>query len=652
MRAVHHGRRLSRSIRLELLQLKADVELGNAQLRTMQRESVAQIKKAISALQEQQAKRQTPTLPSSTTTTAPSPPPPSSSHAYQPHRTGLAALLRRLGLSASHRKGAYSPPPPISTSASDAHHAAAVDALARAFIRPISDPSDLLPPSARRLVSRGCSVYVIRSLETTNDFFDVLARLGYLQHARVVGFDLEYVSGCRIPALVQVAFAANLVAIFQTFYICGKTPSIFPLRLKQFIESPHVCKVGVGIGTDASTLEKHYKVKIQNMVDLSETAFTFSGLRRGLTALYYMYVSPDEILKPVNGRTGYTWHERDLSASGVVYAANDALASLLIFRKMFNSSPFGDPPWIVKSNGADPEVLPKATGKGVPISRPKAPLAASPQAQTPALEPPAASRSFFTFVTSFFSSAASKALGRERLVADHSPAVAVPSTTPSTPTDPFVPSPSSAAARPPPNSLQPKPPAATPSVPKAPTAEERKPSSPPAEDEASLSSTAREDEATSPSDPTTTTTTTAAADPDPSKPNLTATRLCHACSFRPPPSCQSMRSIPAEWDAAILQAACQPGFLRHGAIHPATEIVSVIRRCISMSQFNGTLEPKELADLAVTNDVRKWLAILAVEAWAARGLFEDIMVTKGYKGIRLKLGPEFRRQLEENSIES
>ncbi|XP_070154995.1 exonuclease 3'-5' domain-containing protein 2 [Polyergus mexicanus] len=143
----------------------------------------------------------------------------------------------------------------------------------------------------------------------------------------VLGFDCEWVKEGPV-SLLQLATFNGVVALFRI----GKIGYI-PLKLKELLASKHILKVGVASFEDGQKVVKDYGCRVNGTLDLRTLAENFHlPSRKSLAAMSLEYLNI-EMDKIVEVRCG-DWDASTLSDEQVAYAACDALASVIIYRKI------------------------------------------------------------------------------------------------------------------------------------------------------------------------------------------------------------------------------------------------------------------------------------------------------------------------------
>ncbi|KAI8913141.1 hypothetical protein DFJ77DRAFT_466941 [Powellomyces hirtus] len=223
---------------------------------------------------------------------------------------------------------------------------------------PVVLPADkLVPRLVKALTREGIKPYTIKPyyiyvmddpLEATafmKAIVDGSGRSPY-NKIRVVGVDCETAfrndafKNKGPPSMVQIAFADNLVGIFQIYRMCHVDGKIDPFRLpaalRNFLESSTYIKTGVGITSDLYSLHKHYNIKFSNIgmtVDTSILADAVASGVRGLAALTAAYCG-ETLNKYRPSGASYKWDTgpAEIGMNAVLYAANDARASLKVYK--------------------------------------------------------------------------------------------------------------------------------------------------------------------------------------------------------------------------------------------------------------------------------------------------------------------------------
>jgi ribonuclease D len=160
----------------------------------------------------------------------------------------------------------------------------------------------------------------VKVLVTMNQMEGVTALL--MKKETVLGFDVEYLSGGRLPALVQLA-TATCVYLFRILGSALLLATLIPL-----FKSEAVVKAGVGVYNDClglSRLEYFHPRGFHEIADMtSHLGFQHRGLRALAAMILGKRVSK---AKP----TAKGWAQTKLNTEQITYAATDAWVGLRLF---------------------------------------------------------------------------------------------------------------------------------------------------------------------------------------------------------------------------------------------------------------------------------------------------------------------------------
>lgn len=148
--------------------------------------------------------------------------------------------------------------------------------------------------------------------------------------ADVIGFDTEskptFLKGevSTGPHLVQLATEAQSF-LFPIAWLDGHAV------LKILLESPQVMKVGFGLGNDRSALKSRLGIEVQNLLDMGEVLRGpgHKGTVGAKVAVAHFFGQKFQKSKRVGTSN---WANPRLSAQQILYAANDALVALRVYR--------------------------------------------------------------------------------------------------------------------------------------------------------------------------------------------------------------------------------------------------------------------------------------------------------------------------------
>lgn len=159
---------------------------------------------------------------------------------------------------------------------------------------------------------------------------DPAAAYAALAAADAIGFDTESKPTFRKgeistgPHLVQLAteHRAWLFPIARLSDLSG---------LRAILESPQVCKVGLGLGNDRSALHSRYGIALHNVFDLGEAlrGVVQRGTVGAKAAVAHFF--GQRLIKSKKISTS-NWAQAQLSEAQLRYAANDAHVALRLYR--------------------------------------------------------------------------------------------------------------------------------------------------------------------------------------------------------------------------------------------------------------------------------------------------------------------------------
>jgi len=154
--------------------------------------------------------------------------------------------------------------------------------------------------------------------------------LAALMAADAIGFDTESKPTFRKgeestgPHLVQLALETR-VYLFQIPRLPAE-PAI-----KAILESPRVLKVGFGLGNDFSVLKSRLDIELNNVLDLGEVLRNkeHPGTVGAKIAVAHFFAARLQKSKKIGTSN---WASERLAERQLLYAANDALVALRVYR--------------------------------------------------------------------------------------------------------------------------------------------------------------------------------------------------------------------------------------------------------------------------------------------------------------------------------
>uniref|UniRef100_A0A8C5V198 Bifunctional 3'-5' exonuclease/ATP-dependent helicase WRN n=1 Tax=Microcebus murinus TaxID=30608 RepID=A0A8C5V198_MICMU len=155
-----------------------------------------------------------------------------------------------------------------------------------------------------------------------------------LSDGDVVGFDLEWPPVYNKGKLGRIALIQLCVSESKCYLFHVSAASVFPQGLKNLLENEAIKKAGVGIEGDQWKLLRDFDIKLKSFVELTDVAnkklkcretWSLNGLVKHLLG--------KQLLKDKSIRCS-DWSNFPLSKDQKLYAATDAYAGLIIYRKL------------------------------------------------------------------------------------------------------------------------------------------------------------------------------------------------------------------------------------------------------------------------------------------------------------------------------
>lgn len=166
---------------------------------------------------------------------------------------------------------------------------------------------------------------------------DVAAACQILDQADVLGFDTEskpsFVANQSTggPHLLQLATDKEAF-LFSAALLEGNA------HLAAIIQAEHILKVGFGLRSDRGPLQHKLGVALTPCVDLAKVVKSLGykdqvGVQAAVAIVLKQYLPKSKHISTSN------WARLPLSAAQIAYAANDAYASLCVYRQLRLSAP-------------------------------------------------------------------------------------------------------------------------------------------------------------------------------------------------------------------------------------------------------------------------------------------------------------------------
>ncbi|KAI8610194.1 hypothetical protein BC830DRAFT_768373 [Chytriomyces sp. MP71] len=193
----------------------------------------------------------------------------------------------------------------------------------------------LIKPTEADLLIQGAHCFLL-SDEVDMDKFVETVSIEWQQNrvvAPTIGLDAEGCMNYKVSA-IQIAFASDLVVFFRV----GQFKSL-PLSLSRLLEDDNTLKTGCSVENDCYSIQEAFGTKSVNMLDLDVIAAKRGMQEKGLVSQYFLGVEHFGAFKTPWSRPNgvrlaprHYWDAHKLSKYDLEYGANDALASLLVYR--------------------------------------------------------------------------------------------------------------------------------------------------------------------------------------------------------------------------------------------------------------------------------------------------------------------------------
>jgi ribonuclease D len=167
-------------------------------------------------------------------------------------------------------------------------------------------------------------------LLTADNQFEFAAQA--LREAGHVGFDTEskptFVTGAPQTGPEVIQFAT----LTEAFIVQTATPGVHDF-LRAMIESDEVVKVGFGLASDRPQIQRRLGLKLGASVDVSHLVKRL-GFKEAVGLKVAVAVVLGQRFAKSKKATTSNWANRTLTPQQLQYAANDAHASLLVYRAL------------------------------------------------------------------------------------------------------------------------------------------------------------------------------------------------------------------------------------------------------------------------------------------------------------------------------
>lgn len=156
-----------------------------------------------------------------------------------------------------------------------------------------------------------------------------------LGEARVIGFDTESKPTFTSDTVSDGPHVIQFATLEEAF-IVQIGPSMPAAFLRDVIESEQIVKIGFGLASDRTPLSRKLDIRLGASIDLSQVIRAL-GYRQAVGIKAAVAIILKRRLMKSKSVTTSNWAARRLSASQLLYAANDAYAALAVFHALKGS---------------------------------------------------------------------------------------------------------------------------------------------------------------------------------------------------------------------------------------------------------------------------------------------------------------------------
>jgi ribonuclease D len=194
---------------------------------------------------------------------------------------------------------------------------------------PVGAPKKPHPTTAERQALPPFVGLPLEALKLLSEPAELLEAIERMKAAKYVGFDTEskpsFVVGQSTggPHLIQLA-------LFEVVYLIPTRFSQLMGLIKQVLESTQIVKVGFGLASDRSPLQRNFDIELKGYVDLAQPLRSL-GHKNELGAQAAVAVVLRQNLRKSKRMTMSNWQKSRLEPAQLQYAADDALAALRVF---------------------------------------------------------------------------------------------------------------------------------------------------------------------------------------------------------------------------------------------------------------------------------------------------------------------------------
>lgn len=149
-----------------------------------------------------------------------------------------------------------------------------------------------------------------------------------LQQHKIVGIDTETKPSFRKGVLHKVALLQ--ISTPNHCYLFRLNRISFPRELGAFLSDKSILKIGLALKDDFTALNKHHKFKPENIVDLQSIVKEYGIMDLSLQKIFALVFNQ----KISKSQRLTNWESQDLTEQQQRYAATDAWAALMIYKRL------------------------------------------------------------------------------------------------------------------------------------------------------------------------------------------------------------------------------------------------------------------------------------------------------------------------------
>lgn len=153
-----------------------------------------------------------------------------------------------------------------------------------------------------------------------------------IKQAGVVGFDTESKPVFQLGAVSSGPHVVQFATLERAFIFQLNRIDCHPV-LNDLLQSDHVLKVGFGLKSDRSQIDRKFGIKLTNLLDL-DAVFRKDGYRHEIGVKAAIAVVFNRNFKKPKKVSTSNWAMPRLTSRQLLYAANDAYAAIRVLNAL------------------------------------------------------------------------------------------------------------------------------------------------------------------------------------------------------------------------------------------------------------------------------------------------------------------------------